>query len=100
MQAVASHEYGHSLTVNVGKAMGISDIDKAADAIVKEARKGTKFKTDKQFRSNISGYAAESNCESVAEAISDVYCNGRKAKKESKAIVKVVDKYLLKNKNK
>lgn len=44
--------------------------------------------------SKISGYATHSNAEAVAEAIADVYCNGKKAKSESKAIVNVMNKYL------
>ena len=46
--------------------------------------------------SKISGYARSSNAEAIAEAISDCYCNGSKAKAESKAIKSVIDKYLKK----
>ena len=44
--------------------------------------------------SKISGYATHSNAEAIAEAIADCYCNGKKAKSESKAIKGVIDKYL------
>ena len=94
MQAVVSHEIGHGLTAEVGKKLGINDLDATATAIVKEARKQTKHKGVVQMASNISGYATHSNAETIAEAVSDVYCNGKKAKSESRAIVNVMDKYL------
>ena len=95
MEAVVSHELGHSLTDVVGAKMGITGgIDASATAIVKEARKQTKHRGVVQMASKISGYATHSNAEAVAEAIADVYCNGKKAKSESKAIVNVMNKYL------
>lgn len=96
LQAVAAHEIGHKLTADVALKMGMSstDIDGAATKIVKEARKSTKHKGVVQMASKISTYATHSNAEAIAEAISDVYCNGKKAKSESKAIVGVVNKYL------
>jgi len=42
----------------------------------------------------VSGYAEENNAECVAEAFADVFCNGKKAKAESRAIVSVLEKYL------
>lgn len=42
----------------------------------------------------ISGYATYNNKEAIAEAVADVYCNGAKAHKESKAIVGIIKKYL------
>lgn len=88
IQAVVAHELGHKLTTDVGKKMGMNgwaDFDTIAAKIVKEAKtKG----------SSISGYAKSSNAEAIAEAFADVFCNGKKAHKESKAIVKVIDKYL------
>jgi hypothetical protein len=42
----------------------------------------------------ISKYATASNAEALAEAFCDVYCNGNSAKRESKAIVKTMNKYL------
>lgn len=41
----------------------------------------------------ISEYATVSNAEAIAEAFTDVYCNGNKAKSESKAIMSVIDSY-------
>ena len=94
MEAVVSHELGHSLTDMVGAKMGGINIDASATAIVNEARKQTKHRGVVQMASKISGYATHSNAEAVAEAISDVYCNGKKARAESRAIKSVVDKYL------
>ena len=95
IEAVAAHEFGHDLTNAVGRKMGIGeDTDAAATAIVKEARKQTSHRGVVQMASKISGYATYSNAEAVAEAFSDVYCNGKRAKKESRAIVDVMNKYL------
>ena len=93
LQAVAAHELGHRVTAEVGAKMGIHDINGAATAIVKEARKSTKHRGVVQMASKISRYATHSNAETVAEAISDVYCNGGKARAESRAIVAVIKKY-------
>ena len=95
VQAVASHELGHAITSEVGKKMGVYDIDTASRNILKEAKKQTGSKTMAGMAKKISGYATHSPAETIAEAFSDVYCNGKKAKKESTAIVNVVDKYLL-----
>lgn len=96
MEAVVAHEYGHALTDKVGQAMGVSGIDNVASRIVKEARKETKSKGVVQMASKISRYATTSNAEAIAEAFSDFYCNGSKAKKESLAIINVMNKYLKK----
>ena len=97
MEAVVSHELGHALTDMVGVKMGNQswiDFDKTSTAIVNEARKQTKHRGVVQMAGKISGYATHSNAEAIAEAISDCYCNGKKARAESKAIKSVVDKYL------
>ena len=91
MQAVASHEYGHVLTQKAGAKLGILDMDNAAKTIVDRARKTTTHKGSISMAKNISGYAGYSNAECVAEAVADVYCNGRKASAESRAIVKVIN---------
>ncbi|MDY2677651.1 MAG: hypothetical protein SOV29_01825, partial [Oscillospiraceae bacterium] len=93
-EAVASHELGHALTDAVGKKMGGLDIDRASDRIVKEAKKQTGHRGVVQMAKKISRYAAHSNAEAIAEAFSDVYCNGKKAHKESQAIVNVINSYL------
>lgn len=94
MEAVVAHELGHSLNDMIGAKMGGIGIDKSADAIVKEARKNTRHRGVVQMASKISGYATHSNAEAVAEAVADVYCNGNKAKAESRAIYNVMQKYL------
>ena len=97
MEAVVSHELGHALTDAVGAKMGIKGgIDASSKAIVNEARKQTKHRGVVQMASKISGYARSSNAEAIAEAVADVYCNGKKARSESRAIVNVMNKYLKK----
>lgn len=96
LEAVASHELGHRLTEEVGRKMGLGSwqLDQASNTIIKDAKKKLKAKTTADVRAKVSGYAKESNAEAVAEAFSDVYCNGKKASRESKAIVEVVNGYL------
>ena len=97
MEAVASHEYGHVLTEKAAVKLGIktpNSMDSAAKTIIDRALAQTKHKGSLKMASNISGYAKSSNAECVAEAVSDVYCNGRKAKAESKAIVKTLNSIL------
>ena len=93
MEAVVSHELGHAVNGIIADRMGTS-LDTSADRIVNEAMKNTKHKSVSTFQSKISGYAKQNYAETVAEAMADVYCNGKKARSESKAIQKVVDKYM------
>ena len=93
MEAVVSHELGHAVNGIIADRMGIS-LDASADRIVNEAMKNTKHKSVSTFQSKISGYAKQNYAETVAEAMADCYCNGKKAKSESKAIQKVIDKYM------
>ena len=93
MEAVVSHELGHAVNGIIADRMGIP-LDASADRIVNEAMKNTKHKSVSTFQSKISGYAKQSYAETVAEAMADCYCNGKKARSESKAIQKVVDKYM------
>lgn len=94
IEAVAAHEYGHALTDRVGQAMGVNNIDEAATRIVNEARRNTGHRGVVQMARNISEYATASNAEAVAEAFADVYCNGSRARRESRAIVDVCNGYL------
>lgn len=95
LEAVASHELGHRLTEEVGRKMGLGDwqLDRASSRLVKEAKKSLGYKTMEQVTSKISGYAKQNIAEAVAEAFADVYCNGKKAKKESSAIVNALNSY-------
>lgn len=94
MQAVASHEYGHVLTQKAGERLGVYDMDDAAKIIVDRATAATKHKGSKSFAKKISGYAGHSNAECVAEALADVYCNGKNASAESRAIYKEIKSIL------
>lgn len=98
LEAVAAHELGHKLTadagIKIGGKNGTLTIDGAAALICNEARKQTKHRGVVQMERKISRYATHSNSEAIAEAFSDVYCNGKKAQKESIAIVGVLNKYL------
>lgn len=97
LQAVASHELGHKLTADIATKMGYSGfggLDKASDKILKQALGQTKHKNIASMKGKISGYAKTSSAEAIAEAFADVYCNGKKAKTESRAIVNVIDGYL------
>lgn len=93
-EAVAAHEYGHALSDAVARKMGVANLDIASTKIVNEARKRTGDKGVVIMANKISRYASTSNAEAVAEAFADVYCNGGKAKKQSKAIVDVMNSYL------
>ena len=94
IEAVASHEYGHVLTQKAAAKLGVSDMDAAAKIIVDRATKNTNHKGSIALAKKISGYAGKNNAECVAEAIADVYCNGRKASAESRAIVKEINSIL------
>lgn len=96
--AVAAHEYGHSLTETARIAMGEKNFSNAATRIVTEARKKTGDKGNIKFGRKISEYATANNAETIAEAVSDYMCNGKKAKAQSKAIVDVLNGYLNKKK--
>lgn len=85
MEAVVSHEMGHRLALVAGQRNG-TDIYTASDTIVKRAANNLGI-TPKKLRTAISGYAAENHAETVAEAFSDVYCNGSKAHRNSRAVV-------------
>lgn len=94
MEATIAHELGHQLTEKVGAKLGLRGTDASAKAILKEATKNSGYRSASKMAGKISGYAKTSPAEAIAEAFSDVYCNGRGAKAESRAIVGVIDKYL------
>ena len=79
-EAVAAHEFGHRLGEVAAKRAGISEKD-----IVARAGKKINVKTE-NVAGHISGYARSNYGETIAEAISDVYCNGNTASKASIAI--------------
>lgn len=97
IQAVASHEYGHALTDLAARRMGLGGfggIEEASRQIVERARKKTRQRTNLKFAGKISGYAQYNFAECVAEAVSDWYCNGSRAKKESRAVMAVLNNVL------
>lgn len=90
IEAVMAHEFGHYLTDIAADRMGIKSINKLHEAAKIIAEEGRKISGDRGVviaASKISGYAQKNNAEAVAEAVADVYCNGRNAKKQSSAIV-------------
>lgn len=95
LEAVASHELGHRLTEEIGRKMGLGDwqLDKASNRVMKEAAKklGTKVGS---VSKGVSKYGQKNHAEALAEAFADVYCNGKKASKESRAIVDIMNGYL------
>lgn len=94
VEAVTYHEMGHALTDNIAKKMGVKDLDASSKRIVEDAYKASGGKGGtKKWAGGISGYAQESFAECVAEAVADHYCNGNKASKQSKAIMKELRKY-------
>lgn len=93
-EAVAAHEFGHAAAYQVGQKLGIGGCDAGSSHILSEAMKAKKTTNQSKFQKAISGYAAKNPAETVAEALADVYCNGKGAKAESKAIAKVVKNIL------
>ena len=91
LEAVAAHEFGHALNLKVTEKLGAKvhySMEKAADEVVKRAMKQAGVKESaSEFKAKVSGYARTNSKEAIAEAVADVYCNGRKAKPESRAIV-------------
>jgi len=91
VEATASHEYGHALADKVSQKLGYKDIESGSRSIVERARKKTGQRKNMDFAKRISGYAQYNFAECVAEAVSDWYCNGSRAKKESRAVMAVIN---------
>lgn len=87
-EAVAAHEIGHRLGEIAAKRAGISEQE-----IVARAAKSLKLKTA-NVAGHISKYARTNYSETIAEAISDVHCNGSGASKASIAISREIKKIL------
>lgn len=87
-EAVTYHEMGHAVNEHIAQKMG-TDFDTAAKTIVDRAYKNSGgTKGTKAWAGGISKYAQKNNAECIAEAMADWYCNGNKATKQSKAIMK------------
>lgn len=80
-EAVTAHEIGHRMGEVAAQKLGVSQ-----EAIVAAAAKKIGIKTE-NMAGFISGYARSNYGETIAEASADVYCNGSKASKASKAIM-------------
>ena len=89
-EAVASHEIGHRLGEVAAQRAGISEMD-----IVARASTKLNLKTE-NMAGHISKYARSNYSETIAEASADVFCNGAKASKVSKAIMAEVKAILKK----
>ena len=87
-EAVAAHEIGHRLGEVAAKKAGISEQE-----IVARAGKRVRIKTE-NMAGFISKYARSNYGETIAEASADVFCNGNKASRASKAIMKEVKSIL------
>lgn len=93
LQAVIAHELGHRLNYIAGGSKW-ENLDRVATDIIGKATKNAGYKSNTaKFRASISGYATSNNAEAVAESFADVYCNGNRAKNESKAVVSELNKY-------
>ena len=95
MEAVVAHEMGHRLTDAAGERAGKGtwQLDSTARDIVYNASRAAGYKNMNTFTAKISGYAKQNYAEAVAEAFADVYCNGSRASRESRAIVTELNKY-------
>lgn len=80
-EAVAAHEIGHRLGEIAAQRGKVGQKD-----IVARAGQKIGVKTE-NVAGHISGYARSNYGETIAEACSDVYCNGSKASKASLAIM-------------
>ena len=96
IEAVTAHEMGHRLTDVAGMKAGDGNwaLDKTSNSIIAEAKTRLGAKSVNDVRNGISGYGKSSNAEAIAEAFSDVFCNGNKASKESRAVVDVLNEWL------
>ena len=81
--SISATETAEKLKTNIEKGLSES-----------EAKKRLGAKSVDSVRSKISGYGKSSNAEAVAEAFADVYCNGKKASKESQTVVNILSEYL------
>lgn len=87
-EAVTAHELGHFLADRAMQKAGISEKEIVARAGKKIGVKGNKM------ASMISEYARYNYAETIAEASADVYCNGKRASKASRAIMSEVKSML------
>lgn len=96
IEATTAHEMGHRLTDVAGQKIGNGqwNLDKTSNSIIAEAKTRLGASSVDAVRRGVSGYGASSNAEAVAEAFSDVFCNGNKASRESRTIVNILNEYM------
>lgn len=96
MEAVVAHELGHHLTDLAGQRAGLGawQIDRVANEIVDKVTRKLGYHNTAQVAKAISGYAQHNTAETIAEAYSDVYCNGKNAARESREVVKELERRL------
>lgn len=87
-EAVSAHEIGHRLGEVAAKKAGISERE-----IVARAAKKTGISTE-NMAGHISKYARSNYGETIAEASADVFCNGEKASRASRAIMSEIKSIL------
>ena len=87
-EVTVAHELGHYLADKASTKAGISQRD-----IVERASKKIGVKVN-NMAGLISGYARYNYHETIAEASADVFANGRRASKASKAIMKEIKSIL------
>lgn len=87
-EAVTAHEMGHVLGAKASAKAGISQ-----EEIVARASKRAGIRKE-NMGGYISKYATYNYFETIAEASADVYCNGSKAMKASKAIMREIKEIL------
>ena len=95
IEAVTAHEMGHRITEEIGVRMGLGawGIDEASDRIIASAASSLRMKSPGRLIAQLGGYSRHSAAEALAEAFSDVYCNGRNASRYSHAIVNAMNAY-------
>lgn len=96
LEATAAHEMGHRLTDVAGQKAGYGEwsIDKTSNEIIAQAKTRMGARSVNDVRAAISGYGKSNSAEAIAEAFSDVYCNGNRASRASRTVVSVLEEYL------
>ena len=97
MEATVAHEMGHALTGELASRQGggYNSFERVSGQVLQDAKKSLGYKGQaSNLGRKISGYGAKNPSEAIAEAFSDVYCNGSKAHRESIAIVDALNKRL------
>lgn len=86
--ATMSHELGHAVSDKIAQQKGMT-LDNYCKNVMLEVTKKLKVNATNVAK-GISGYAGHSDAECIAEAVSDVRCNGSKASKYSTEIYNIL----------